>query len=63
MSFLKFSIIITRYEFKSKSCFSGVLGYPGLAMLRELGYDDSKKSWFLLVRFLCLPLTIWLPLI
>jgi hypothetical protein len=31
-----------RYDFKSESCFSGVLGYPGLAVVRELGYDDAK---------------------
>jgi hypothetical protein len=24
-----------------------------------LGSDDAKWSWFLLVRFLCLPFTIW----
>jgi hypothetical protein len=25
----------------------------------ELGSDDGEWSWFLLVRFLCLPFTIW----
>ena len=42
MSFLKSSIIIMRCDFKSESCFSGVLGYPGLAVVGELGSDDAK---------------------
>ena len=42
MSVLKSSIIIMRCDFKSESCFSGVLGYPGLAVLRELCSDDTK---------------------
>ena len=42
MSFLKSSIIIMRSDFRSESYFSGVLGYPGLAMVRELGSDDAK---------------------
>jgi hypothetical protein len=29
-------------DFKSESCFSGVLGYSGLALVRELGSDDDK---------------------
>jgi hypothetical protein len=36
------SIIIMRIDFKSESCFSGVIGYPGLAMVGELGFDDAK---------------------
>jgi hypothetical protein len=36
MSFLNSSIIIMRYDFKSESCFSGVLGYLGLAIVGEL---------------------------
>ena len=36
------SIIIMRCDFKSKSCFSSVMGYPGLAMLGELGADDAR---------------------
>jgi hypothetical protein len=43
--------------FKFKSCFSGMLGYPGLAEVGVLGSDDGE--WFLLVRFLRLPFTIW----
>jgi hypothetical protein len=42
MSFLKSSIMIMRCDFKSKSCFPGVLGYPGLTVVGELGSDDSK---------------------
>ena len=48
-----------RYEFKSASCFSDVLGHPGLAVVGVLGFDDAHCSWFLLVRFLRLPFTIW----
>jgi hypothetical protein len=42
MSFLKSSIIIKRSDFRSESCFSGVLGYPGFAMVGELGSDYGK---------------------
>jgi len=48
-----------RYDFKSKSCFSGVLGYPELSVVGVQGSDDAEWSWFLLVRFLCLPFAIW----
>jgi hypothetical protein len=44
-----------RYDFKSESCFSGVLGYSGLAVVVVLGSDDTEWTWFLLVRFLHLP--------
>jgi hypothetical protein len=47
-----------RCDFKSESCFSGVLRYPGLAVVGELGSDDAKWPYFLL--FLYLPFTIWL---
>ena len=40
MSFLKSSIIIMRCDFKSESCFSGMLGYPELAVVGELGSDE-----------------------
>jgi hypothetical protein len=63
MSFLKSSISIMRCDFKSKPCFSGVLGYPGLAVVGELGSDDTMYPWFLLVKFLLLPFTIWLSLV
>ena len=59
MPFLKSSTSIMRYDFKSESYFLGVLGYPGLIVLGILDSDDAKWSWFLLVRFLCLPFTIW----
>jgi hypothetical protein len=39
---LKPSIIIIRNDFRSMSCFSGVMVYPGLAMVGELGADDAK---------------------
>ena len=42
MSFLKSSIIIMIYDFKSESCFSGVLGYPGFTVVGELLSDDAK---------------------
>ena len=56
--FLKSSTSIMRYDFKSDSCFSGVLGYPGLTVLGILGSDDDEWPWFLLVRFLHLPFAI-----
>ena len=40
-SFLKPSISIMSYDFKSKSCFSGMLGYPGLVVVGELGLDGA----------------------
>ena len=42
MSFLKSFIIIIRYDFKPESCFSGVLGYAGLAVIGELDFEDVK---------------------
>jgi len=63
MSFLKSSIIIIKCDFKSKSYFSGVFGYPIFALVGELCSDDAKYSWFLLHWFLCLPLTIRLSLV
>ena len=42
MSFLKFSIIVMRSDFRSKYCVSGVMVYQGLDMMGELGSDDSK---------------------
>ena len=48
-----------RYDFKSESCFLGVLGYPGLTVVGILGSDDGEWSWFLLVRFLSLLIAIW----
>jgi hypothetical protein len=42
MYFLKSSIIIMRCNFKSEYCLSGVLGYPGLPEVGELGSDDAK---------------------
>lgn len=42
MSFLKSSNIIMSCDFKSKCCFSGVLGYPGLAVMGELDSDNAR---------------------
>jgi hypothetical protein len=52
-----------RCDFKSESCFSSVLGFPGFAVVRELGSDDAKWPWFLLLMSLHLPLDIWLSLV
>ena len=52
-----------RYDFKSASCFLGVLGYAGLLVVGVLGSDDAQCSWFLLVRFLHLAFTIWKSLV
>ncbi|EDL25362.1 mCG147904 [Mus musculus] len=42
MPFLRSSTSIMRYDFESESCFSGVLGYPGLAEVGVLCSDDGK---------------------
>jgi hypothetical protein len=42
MSFLKSSIIIMRRDFRSKSCFSGVIMYPRLVMVGDLCCDDAR---------------------
>ena len=52
-----------RYNFKFLSCILDVLGYPGLVVVGILGYDDAQCPWFLLVRFLRLPFTIWKSLV
>jgi hypothetical protein len=54
-SFLMSSTIIMLYAFKSGIIFLGVLGCPGLGGVGVLRSDDGERSWFLLVRFLCLP--------
>jgi hypothetical protein len=43
-SFLMSFTIIMRYAFKSRSRFSGVLGYPGLGEVGVLGSDDGDWS-------------------
>ena len=40
-----------------------MLGYPGLAVIGELGSDEANLPWFLLLMFFPLPLTIWLSLV
>jgi hypothetical protein len=42
MSFIKSSITIIRSDFRSESCLSSVIVYPGLAMVGELGSDYIK---------------------
>jgi hypothetical protein len=34
-----------RYDFKSESCFLGVLGYLGLPVVGVLGSDDAEWFW------------------
>ena len=63
MQFLKLAITIVRCDFKSSSCLSGVLGYLELAELGKLDIDVAKQPCFLVLRFLCLSLTIWLSLL
>ena len=63
MPFLKFPISIMRCDFKSSSCFSSVFGYPGFAVVGELGSDDAMLSWFLLVMILHLPFAIQFSLV
>jgi hypothetical protein len=63
MSFLKSPIIFMKWEFRSEFWFIGVLGYPGFAVVRELGSDVAKSNWFLLFMFLHLVISgiIWPP--
>jgi hypothetical protein len=42
MFFLKSSTTIMRTDCRFESCFSGVMEYPGLAMVGELSSDDAK---------------------
>ena len=49
-------------DFKSKSCFSGVLAYPGLAGVGELGSEAAMLPRFLFVTSLYLPFAILLSL-
>jgi hypothetical protein len=37
MTSLRSSIIFMRWDFGQESCFSGLLGHPGLAVIEELG--------------------------
>jgi len=52
MYFLMSSNIIRSFDFKSKYVFSSVLEYPGLSVVAELGSDDVKWPWLLLLMFL-----------
>ena len=40
-----------------------MFGYPGIAVVGELGSVDAKWHWFLLLISLCLPLSIGLYLV
>lgn len=63
ISFLKVSIIFMRWDLRSQSCSSGVLDYPLLAVLGELGSNGAILHWLLLIMFLHLPFAIWLSLV
>ena len=64
MSFLNSSISIMKCDFKSKSCFSVVLGYPALALMGELVSFLFYFVFFLffsiffLTGFLCIILAV-----
>jgi hypothetical protein len=62
MLFLKSSTSIMRYDFKSKFCFLGVLGYPRFAVMGVLVSDDADWSWFV-SKILHLPNAIWQSLV
>ena len=51
ISLLKSSIIIMRSDFKFESLFSIVLGYPGLALVGELGSHDVMHVALLSVAY------------
>lgn len=59
MSSLRYSILF-RFNFRSVCSFPGVLGYPVLVVVGELGSDVAKWHCFLLFMFLWLPLAICL---
>jgi len=62
ISSFKTCIIFIRLDFRSESCSSGVLVYPELAIVGELGSDSVKLHWLLLIIFLCLPFSLCLSL-
>jgi hypothetical protein len=61
--FFKGLYLFVRLNFRLGSSFSGVLWYPELAVVGELGSANATLYWILLLSFLLLPLTIWLFLI
>lgn len=63
MYFLRSSIIFMRWDFRSESCFSGVLAYPGFAVLGELGFNVAMLHRLLLLILLSLSLAICLSLV
>ena len=52
MYLLKSSISIMRCDFIFRSCFFGVLGKLGLAVVGEFGSDDAMFPCLLLVMYL-----------
>ena len=52
-----------KYDFKPKSCFSGMFGNPLVAVVGELGYGVARLSCFPLLRFFHFPLAILLSVI
>jgi len=52
-----------KYDFETRSCFSGVFAYSVFVLVGELGSDDAMYSSFLLLGFLRLPLAIRLSLV
>jgi hypothetical protein len=55
MFFLKSSIIIMRSDFRAESCFSSVMVYLGLAMVRKLGSHDACLGFCCLCFMLAFP--------
>jgi hypothetical protein len=62
ISSLNASIIFIRWDLKSSSYSSCVLGYPGLAEVEKLGSGDVILIWLLLVM-LYWSFAIWLSLV
>jgi hypothetical protein len=53
----KSSLTIMNWELRSESCFIGLLGYIRLAVVLAMGSEFANSNWFLLLMFLCLPIT------
>lgn len=58
ISSIKFSIIFLPWDIRSVSYFSGVLEFPELLMVGDLGSDSVKVYWLLLVIIFFLLLAI-----
>jgi hypothetical protein len=55
MFFVKFSITFIRWEFRFDSCFTGVLGYPGLDAVGDLVSGLAVSHWSLFLLSACYP--------